>query len=275
MRWLLGPYAEARTYRVVAYLLLGLPLGVFDFTVLVTGFSLGLGLLVTIVGIPVLVATLLVARALATMERRLAWSLLDAPLPRRRMAPREPNGLWWARLHGLAASRRTWAEVAFLLLRLPMGVADFAFIITLIGLALGGLAQPIVVAVGVDTHIGSWTIDTFAESLIFIPPSVVFLLVGARLVLGWGELSRRLAAHLLGTVDAAHLEQEIADILARNEEADAFHILDELGLRFGHGPFLNPTRVEAALLALQSSGHVTVRPNGAHTIYTLARRGEP
>ena len=48
MKWLLSPYTESRTYRAVAYFLLGLGLGVFDFTLLVTGFSLGLGLLITL-----------------------------------------------------------------------------------------------------------------------------------------------------------------------------------------------------------------------------------
>ncbi len=270
MRWLLSPYTESRTYRAVAYFLLGLGLGVLDFTLLVTGFSLGLGLLITLVGIPILVATLLVARALATMERRLAWSLLDAPLPRRHLVREAADGLFWQRLRSLVASRRTWSEVAFLLLRLPMGVLNFVFIIALFALAFGGFALVIVVAVGVDTEIGSWTIDTFPESLIFIPLSVVFLPIGARLIVGWAGLSRRFATHFLGRVDAADLKHKVAEILARNEEADAFGILNELEFRLGHGPFLTPTRVQATLLALQSSGHVAVRHDGPRTIYTLA-----
>jgi Putative sensor len=70
--WLLAPYAERRTYQILLYLVLGLPLGVFEFVLLVTGFSLGLGLLITLLGIPILIGTLLVAHALATFERRLA-----------------------------------------------------------------------------------------------------------------------------------------------------------------------------------------------------------
>ena len=74
MRWLLSPYTESRTYRAVAYFLLGLGLAVFDFTLLVTGFSLGLGLLITLVGIPILVFTLLMARALGRSHRGSASS---------------------------------------------------------------------------------------------------------------------------------------------------------------------------------------------------------
>ncbi len=270
MRWLLGPYREGRTYRIAVYLLIGLGLGILDFTLVVTGFSLGLGLLVTVLGIPVLVATLLVARALATMERRLASSLLDAPLPRRRRVRHEASGFFWARLRSLVSSRRTWAEVAFLLLRLPMGVLDFVFITALVGFALGGFAQPIVFAAGAEAEIGSWTIDTLGESLLFIPLSVVFLLVGARLVIGWSELPRRIAASLLGTIDTAEFKHEVAEVLARGGETDAFGILEQLRLRLGHGPFLTPTRVEATLLAMQSTGHVAAHSEGPTTTFTLA-----
>src|SRR5262249_28158671 len=75
MRWLLGAYADRRTYRAAAYFLLGLPLGILEFVLLVTGLSLGLGLLITLLGIPVLLATLLLARTLASFERQLASSL--------------------------------------------------------------------------------------------------------------------------------------------------------------------------------------------------------
>ena len=71
MSWLLRPYTEQRTYRVLLYLLLGLPLGILYFTIVVTGLSLGIGLIVTLLGIPVLVITLLVVRGLAELEREM------------------------------------------------------------------------------------------------------------------------------------------------------------------------------------------------------------
>jgi hypothetical protein len=57
-------------------------------------------------------------------------------------------------------------------------------------------------------------------------------------------------------------------VLARTGEADAFEILDELELRLGRGPCLS--RLEAALLALESTGRVTARRGGARTYYGLA-----
>ena len=102
MSGVLGAYADRRTWEVAAYLLLGLPLGVLGFVLLVTGFSLGLGLLVTLLGIPVLVVTILLARTLASFERRLASTLLEAPLPLGGgRIPDEPDRGLWRRLRAM------------------------------------------------------------------------------------------------------------------------------------------------------------------------------
>jgi hypothetical protein len=270
MRWLLGPYTEPRTYRIAAYLLIGLAFGILDFTLMVTGFSTGLGLAVTLLGIPVLVGTFLVARGLATMERRLAVTLLDAPMPRRRMVAPTEGGLWWDRLRSLTSSRRTWSEIAFLMLRLPLSIIDFTFVVTVVALALGGFAGVIAVAAGADAEIGSWTIDTIPEALVYLPISLVFLAVGPRLIIGWGGLSARVATNLLGRVDTDELKREVADVLVDREEADGFEIYEELEERLGRGPFLTRTRVEAALLALKSSGHLVADREGDRTTYRLA-----
>ena len=60
---------DPRTYGRIAYLLLALPLGIVEFTFLVTAISLGLGTLVTLVGVPILVATIYAWRWLAGVER--------------------------------------------------------------------------------------------------------------------------------------------------------------------------------------------------------------
>jgi len=268
VRWLLAPYAERRAYLILLYLVLGLPLGVFEFTLLVTGFSLGLGLLITLLGIPVLIGTLLVAHALATFERRLAWSMLDAPMPALPLR-NEGTGFFWARLRSLITSRRTWSEVAFLLLRLPTGILDFTIAVTIVGLMIGGFVQPILVAAGVESNFGTWTIDTFGESLIYVPISILFLLVGPRLLVGWGGVSGWFATAMLAVVEPAELKRAVGDVLARVGRADAFEIMDQLQLRLGRGPFLSATRLEATLLALESSGLVTAHREGSRTTYAL------
>ena len=51
------------------YLLIGLPLAIISFTLMITGVVLSAGLMVTTLGIPVLAGTLLMARGLADLHR--------------------------------------------------------------------------------------------------------------------------------------------------------------------------------------------------------------
>jgi hypothetical protein len=272
--WLLDAYRDKRTYGSLAYQLLGLPIGIFGFIVVVTGFSLGLGLMVTLAGIPVLVATLLFVRAQAALERRLAWSLLEAPMPRRTTTSDSDRGYFWRRLRELVSARRSWREVGFVISRLPLGIIGFTVAIAIISLMFGGFAHPIVFAVGVESQIGSWRIDTFVESLIYLPFSLVFLLVGPRILLGWGTVSGRIATAFLGHVDPSELKLAVAETLARTGETDAFAIINEVELRLGHGPYLTATQIEATLLALESSGQVQAHRLGSRTLYALRGRAQ-
>ena len=88
--------------------------------------------------------------------------------------------------------------------------------------------------------------------------------------MAWSIIPTRIATAFLGRVGPAELKEEVAGILSRTGEADAFRIFDELRLRLGQGPFLNPNRVEAALLALESTGQVVAHRDGARTRYSLA-----
>src|SRR3954451_25024786 len=57
-RGVLRPLIQARTWRETAFLLLDLPMGVAMFTIVVTMLSVGVGLLITLIGLPLLVATI-------------------------------------------------------------------------------------------------------------------------------------------------------------------------------------------------------------------------
>ena len=76
--------------------LLGLPLGIAYFTWLVTGFSVGLGLAITIVGIPILTLVLACVRPLLAAERAIANALLGARIPRRPRARAGGDGWFGA-----------------------------------------------------------------------------------------------------------------------------------------------------------------------------------
>jgi DNA-binding transcriptional ArsR family regulator len=269
----LKPFVERRTYLNLLFALLGLPLGTFYFVVIVTGLSLGAGMLITIAGIPILVFTLVVCRSLAHLERGLAASLLEQPTPRTIERPVE--GSFWQRQFRHLASSARWREVAYLLLRFPIGIATFSIAVTLVGTAGNALAEPFLVGFGLHTQIcDRWTIDSVGEALLFVPIGVAVLLVTPGVINAMGRASGAMAVAFLGRISGAELKLAIARSLSRVGEADAFELFRDLELYFGPGPHLTPTRLEATLLALEEAGLVTVSSSrGSRRRYSLSESG--
>ncbi|MEV5613428.1 sensor domain-containing protein [Streptomyces sp. NPDC052225] len=115
---------EGRTWREFGYLLLSFPIAVVGFVWTVTMMSLGAGLLITFIGVPVLAAGLAGARGLGALERVRARTLLgldvDAPQPLR---PRKNGPLAW--IGATLKSGASWRHLVYTVLHFPW--ATFAF----------------------------------------------------------------------------------------------------------------------------------------------------
>jgi hypothetical protein len=137
--------SAALVARDALYLIAGLPAGVVAFSVLVTGLSFAAGLAVTLLGIPVLVATLFAARVMGDVERRRAgWVLPDGAVRRaeRPPRPRIADGVWaWTKASLTDAG--AWRDAAWGLLLMPIGTAGFVVATTLWSTALGLLTSPL------------------------------------------------------------------------------------------------------------------------------------
>jgi hypothetical protein len=270
----LHPYVERRTYLALFYALLGLPLGVFYLVFVVTGLSLGLGLLVTLAGIPVLVLTLAGCRALAQLERNLAVTLLDASMPRVESGREE--GLLWRRLVSQLRSGVVWRELTFLLIRFATGVAGFSIAVSVIAGGLYyGLVQPFVVAIapGAGQQFGSWSVNSVQRALLLVPPGLVLLALAPTIINIQGRLERSLAGAFLARIPRADFRRAIARSLARGE-TDAFGLLSDLELYFGRGPHLTPVKLEASLLALEDLDLVVVERSGSRDRYSLSAKAQ-
>ncbi|GHD94082.1 sensor histidine kinase [Streptomyces naganishii] len=115
---------EARSWREFGYVLLSLPMGILMFTYAVTMVSLGAGLLVTFLGVPVLAAALAGCRGLGVLERARARGLLDLEVA-------EPEPLRMKR-HGVLAwtgavlkSGASWRALLYSVLQFPWSVFSF------------------------------------------------------------------------------------------------------------------------------------------------------
>ncbi|MFD8675391.1 sensor histidine kinase [Streptomyces seoulensis] len=120
---------EARTWRELGYVLTGLPVAVALFVWTVTMVSLGAGLLVTFVGVPVLALGLVGCRGFGTLERARAGALLKvkvaAPEPLR---PGGPGPLSW--LGAVLKSGSSWRHLVYALVHFPWAVFSFSLAIS-------------------------------------------------------------------------------------------------------------------------------------------------
>ena len=134
-----GVVTRPQSYRNIAYLLLGLPLGTLWFSVLVTVASVSLSMLVVaLLGIPMLIGMWYGVCAFANVERGVASALLDEHVDQAPMAA-DVSGNRWVRLRDMSRDRDRWRELGYLMLRFPAGVATFT-------LAVAALTVPAIVA---------------------------------------------------------------------------------------------------------------------------------
>jgi hypothetical protein len=150
-----GVYGDPRAYLSLLYMLLALFTGVVYFTFAVTGLSLSLGLAILIIGIPVFLLFIGIARVLALAEGRLVESMLGTRMPRRPVYPAR-NTPFFTRILDMLKDRRTWTTLLYQLLMLPLGVGYFSFAV--IGLVLS-IALIVVPFVLLGYHAGVVQID--------------------------------------------------------------------------------------------------------------------
>jgi hypothetical protein len=186
----LKPLITARGWTQLTHHLLGLPLGTAYFVWLVTGLSLGAGLAITLLGIPILTLVLANVRPLLMAERGLANALLGADLPPVAIAPRGDGLL--GRLKAYWTDGTTWRGIAYLLTRFPAGIVTFTVAVTAYSVAGSAIAAPILAPLDA-MDIGIWEPDTVLEGLAFVPLGAVLLVAAGWISEGMAAMSRALA----------------------------------------------------------------------------------
>ncbi|WEH15904.1 sensor histidine kinase [Streptomyces sp. VNUA24] len=120
---------EARSWREFGYVLLGLPVGILLFTYAVTMVSVGAGLLITFLGVPVLAAGLAGCRGFGALERARARALLgaevSAPEPLR---PRGRGAMAW--MGAVLRSGSSWRQLLYAVIQFPWSVFSFVVAVT-------------------------------------------------------------------------------------------------------------------------------------------------
>ena len=164
------------------YLVLSLPLGILYFVILVTGFSLGAGLAITLIGIPLLVAMIFITYIMGDLDRKMTSLMLGVQIAKPEARPTEKDGAS-AILVAQLKSPQFWKELGYLLLKLPLGIISFTIAITFVSLSLALIATPFIITYFPDTQVmigNGMLIDTMQEAVV---TSVVGLMIGAVTVL--------------------------------------------------------------------------------------------
>jgi signal transduction histidine kinase len=158
--------------RRALYLLLSFWLGVAWFCVLVTGISLGIGMAITLIGLPVLVAMLWAVRWMAQVERLLVKGLIGTDAAAHYRRPGRP-GLW-AQIMARLGDPQTWKDLVYLLVQFPLGLVWTVIAVVLITASVGTLFAPVyywAIPGGVD--VGIFNADTLPEALALVPLGAV------------------------------------------------------------------------------------------------------
>jgi hypothetical protein len=123
-----------------AYVLLGFPLGVIAFVLVVTGLSLGIGLIpLMLIGIPILVGTVFIARGFAEVERSRVVPVLRQPRTVVRYRSAKPGADALRRVVAPLGDVQYWLDAIHAIARFPISTAGFSIVVSWWATALGGL----------------------------------------------------------------------------------------------------------------------------------------
>lgn len=230
LRSALGVPLRLQTYRNLLYLVLAFPLGLLYFAFLAVGLSVGVGLAITVVGVPIVLTVLAVALGVASVERKLTALLLgvDIEPPADSPISLSADRSVRERVTALVAGTDTWKAVVYLASKLLLGVAAFVVVTTLLVTAVTLLLVPFVydqpgVTVGVvmdspttfapeiaygwaDLLVGmqaalrltSWEVTTLPEALAVALLGVGLIVVSLNVLNALAWLSGQYARFMLG-----------------------------------------------------------------------------
>ena len=162
-----------RTYLNLVYLALAFPLGVLYFVGLWVGLSTGVGLAITLFGIPVILLTIVGAVLVAGVEARLTTELVGVDVP-----PPESlqDGTFQGALESVEAfvetlkeflsAPTTWTSLAVLVVKFVFGIVAFTMLVTLGALVLALVSAPFVYALtGVTYLLGAYTVESLPAAI--------------------------------------------------------------------------------------------------------------
>jgi hypothetical protein len=208
IRRFLDIYRDPQAWLNLAFLFVAFPLGIVYFVALVTGISLGAGLAITLIGIPLLFAVFYASGWVAQFEAWLSNRLLGADV-RPVLYAEDVDGGMMERVGATLKNPDRWKALAYLFLRFPMGIVGFVAGTILFSIPAALITAPFTYRAG-DLDVAFWTINTFPEALV---ASVLGVFVGAAALHGAGFVTaiwRKAAEVMLSPVEKSKRKNDFA-----------------------------------------------------------------
>ena len=216
-RWY-GPYTDAQVWKESAHLLADMFVGIALFTVAITMLSLSAGLLITLVGLPLLVLTVAMGRLVSPMERARARGLLALDLPG--FLPLAPEGNLWQRAKAILGDGPGWLGIAYSMTMLWWGTVAFTVVVTIWTVAFSLLTAPAWAWIGdppppftigsTTFRFGGWAIAGGVVLALLLGLVLVALL--PRLVHWLANVDRALVRSMLAPSEQEQLERRVSEL---------------------------------------------------------------
>ncbi|MDA0165610.1 sensor domain-containing protein [Solirubrobacter ginsenosidimutans] len=189
---------DGSSWRRILYLVLALPLSTFYSAVIFSGLSVGLGIAILTLGLP-LVLMMGFWRWMARFERWLCGHLLGVPLPSPYRVLNERG--WFARLLARTADVATWKDLAYLTAHFPLAIADLIAVLVL-------LVPPFALILAPFTG----EVQNFAVALALLPAGLVLLPISVRALSAFAGIHAVVARALLTTSREVELNARVVDL---------------------------------------------------------------
>jgi signal transduction histidine kinase len=213
LRSFLSPLVEARTYLATLDLWLDLAFGILWFTLFTVGITFGLGMLITLVGLPILIATFFLARGGAWLERGRVRLLLGTEIeqPTLRRPPKSDRLI--RRLLAPFQDRTTWKELVYLWLVQPLlSIVNFTVAVTAWAVPLWAITVPIYAVEWPGSAPEIWNgrrLDTLGETLPLAAVGLLLLPLVPWIIRGLAHVDSSIARALLSPSRHDELEEKI------------------------------------------------------------------
>ncbi|MBN6033312.1 sensor domain-containing protein [Amycolatopsis sp. 195334CR] len=222
-RWAVEP-VRGPFWAELGWILLGLPLALLSLIGIVLVLVPGIALSPLLIGLPMVAGALLGARAVGSLHRKLAGSLLGTSVP-------GPTGKP-ASFRAYLTDGPGWRAVAYLVLRVPLAAANLLVAAFLLVYGLGTLTYPFwwlvldgqvlpVFDIGSSGPVVAIPLALIAAALLVATPALVHLLLGLDRVLVRALLGpTTLAERVRDLEESRAVAVETADVKLRRIERD-------------------------------------------------------